>query len=97
MMVDMFIIFCIFPISFFTRDTNMCCFIVMYFLKSLVKIRVDPSTAKRAIAFCHLSRELTNVISLCCASGKNSFGLFQSFLGMRKRLGSSGPVSGVPV
>lgn len=97
-MVDMFIIFCIFPISFFTRDTNMCCFIVIYFLKSSVKIRVDlPLHNLRLHSL--ICRESLLIWSACavCASGSNSFGLFQSFLGMRKQLGNSGPVSAVPV
>lgn len=92
MMVDIFIVFCIFPISFFMRNTNMC-FQILFFLKSLVEISIDP--AKRAIAFSYLPGEFTNMISLCCAWGNNSFSLTQSFQRMKKHLGNSGAVRAV--
>lgn len=92
-MVGIFIVFCIFPLSFFMRNTNMCGFQIICFLKSLVEISIDP--AKCATASSHLPGELTNVISLCCAWGNTSFSLTQSFQRMRKHLGNSGPVRAV--
>ena len=37
-MVGIYIVFCIFPISFFMRNTNMCGFQIIFFLKSLEEI-----------------------------------------------------------
>ena len=49
MMVGIFIVFCIFPISFFMRNTNMCSFQIIYFFKELSR---DQHAAAKSLQSC---------------------------------------------
>lgn len=68
--VGIFSIPCIFQILFFTMGMDMCCLHNNTFLKSLVEIRIDPSTAKCDISSSHVSEELPKMFRVCAVLGE---------------------------
>ena len=97
-MVDIFIDFYIFQISFFSIGMNMCCF-HNTFLKELRREQNRSFHCKMwHFILSYIRKAYWNVQGLCSASGSNGFSLAMSFLGgMRKQTGNSGTGSDWPL